>query len=193
MTTTAASRTNSSIARSLRAPAAPESGNSCALPHAVNARTATSRMKPCRPLGGCATLTAAIAPATSSSGAAEAPAWWAQWTLPPIPSAVSSTMLAAMEVRPSPMAAESRTFDAPARGGWSTTFTVSGRIVGRAHRAGVRVTMIVTLLGATLEIRLSDRQAVHILITLGASVVCSCKCVRHPRSTSASRWLVRRT
>src|SRR5712671_7305665 len=88
ITTIAASMTNSSIARSLRAPEAAESENSCAMPQAVNARTATSRMRLCRPLGGCATLTVAIAPATSSSGAPEAPAWWLQWTLPPIPSTV---------------------------------------------------------------------------------------------------------
>ena len=109
ITAHAASVTNSSMATSLRAPAAAESGKSCAMPQAVNARTAISRMKPCRRLGGCAMLTAAIAPATSSSGAAEAPAWWAQRTLPPIPSAVTSKMLPVMEIRPSPMATKSRT------------------------------------------------------------------------------------
>jgi hypothetical protein len=93
MTAHAASVTKSSIATSLRVPAAAESGNSCVVPQAVNARTAISRMKPSRRLGGCAMLTAAIAPATSSSGAAEAPAWWVQRTLPPVPSAVTSRML----------------------------------------------------------------------------------------------------
>jgi len=49
------------------------------------------------------------------SGAADAPEWWVQRTLPPIPSAVRSRMLPVMEIIPSPMATESRTCGASAR------------------------------------------------------------------------------
>src|SRR5215469_6648829 len=109
----AASATNSSIAVSLRYPAAAELGNSCARPQAVKARAARTGMRRRRCCGGWARVPAMMAAAMSSSGAAEMPGWWAQWLLPAIPSVAMSRALTTIAVTPSPMVAQSRRY-----GGW---------------------------------------------------------------------------
>jgi hypothetical protein len=70
-----ASTTKSRMATSFSAPAAAEPENNWARPHATNARTATNRINAWRLPAGWATLTAAMAPATRSSGAADTPGW----------------------------------------------------------------------------------------------------------------------
>jgi len=70
-----ASATKRRMATSLSAADTPGSGTSWAMPQAMNASAAISRIRACRLLGGWARLTAVIALATRSGGAADAPEW----------------------------------------------------------------------------------------------------------------------